>query len=566
MDVIKLSEVCFSYRVRPDEERALDDISLSIESGQVIGVTGPNDAGKSSLGRVIAGYIPNYFQGDLKGEIRVGEHDVRSTDIGDVSDTVGLLFESPFDQLTGASNTVFEEVAFGLENKDISRQDIIDITTENLKLAGVMHLYSRNPRQLSGGQSQRVALASILAMEPEILVLDEPTSQLDPHGTEEVLNVVTDLANEGYTIILVSHDLSRLAPNLDRLLVMDDGRIVEDDSPQELFRSTEDLPLALPDAARIGRRLRREGWVPEERPLPLTLANVLEEVEPHVIERPVPEGEHHDLALTSTDGTPAVRFDGAHFFYGEDVHALRGLTVDIDAGCICLIGQNGAGKSTFLKHLNGLLTPDEGEVIINGLETDENSIAKMAKEVGVSFQNPDNQLFHSDVESEIRYGPKNLGYDEERINELVEEAIERMELDDIRKENPYDVGLARRKHIAVASVLAMDTPVVALDEPTGSQDATGVEVLGSVVDRLVEEGKTVVVITHDMDFVCDQADRVVALANGDLLLDGSVREVFGQSEALAETDVEGPFITRLGDLLGIEETILTVEELFDYLE
>jgi energy-coupling factor transport system ATP-binding protein len=566
MGVVELSEVSFTYRVQPDEERALDDVSLSIESGQVIGVTGPSDAGKSSLGRLIASYIPNYFEGDLEGEVRVGEHDVRSTDIGDMSDTVGLLFENPFDQLTGASNTVFEEVAFGLENQGIPRQDIIDITTEKLNLAGVMHLYDRNPRQLSGGQSQRVALASILAMEPEVLVLDEPTSQLDPHGTEEVLNVVTDLADEGYTIIVVSHDLSRLAPNLDRLLVMDEGRIVGDDSPQELFRAAEDPPFALPDAARIGRRLRREGWVPEERPLPLTLADVLDEVEPRVVERPAPERERRDLAPSSTDGTPAVRFDGAHFFYDEDVHALRGLSVDIDAGCVCLIGQNGAGKSTFLKHLNGLLTPDEGEVLINGLDTDENSIAEMAREAGVSFQNPDNQLFHSDVESEIRYGPKNLGYEEERIDDLVEEAIERMELDDIREKNPYDVGLARRKHIAVASVLAMDTPVVALDEPTGSQDAAGVEVLGDVVDRLVEEGKTVVVITHDMDFVRDQADRVVALETGDLLLDGSAREVFGQPEALAETDVEGPFITRLGERLGIEETVLTVEELFDYLE
>ena len=566
MGVVELSEVSFTYRVQPDEERALDGVSLSIESGQVIGVTGPSDAGKSSLGRLIASYIPNYFEGDLEGEVRVGEHDVRSTDIGDMSDTVGLLFENPFDQLTGASNTVFEEVAFGLENQGIPRQDIIDITTEKLKLAGVMDLYDRNPRQLSGGQSQRVALASILAMEPEVLVLDEPTSQLDPHGTEEVLNVVTDLADEGYTIIVVSHDMSRLAPNLDRLLVMEEGRIVGEDTPQELFRAAEDPPFALPDAARIGRRLRREGWVPEERPLPLTLADVLEEVEPRVVERPAPERERRDLVPSSTDGTPAVRFDDAHFFYGEDVHALRGLSVDIDAGCVCLIGQNGAGKSTFLKHLNGLLTSDEGEVLINGLDTDENSIAEMAREAGVSFQNPDNQLFHSDVESEIRYGPKNLGYEEERIDELVEEAIERMELDDIREKNPYDVGLARRKHIAVASVLAMDTPVVALDEPTGSQDAAGVEVLGDVVDRLVDEGKTVVVITHDMDFVRDQADRVVALETGDLLLDGSAREVFGQPEALAETDVEGPFITRLGEQLGIEETVLTVEELFDYLE
>jgi len=568
MALIDVSDVTFTYRVQPDEETALDGVSLEVTEGSFVGVTGPSDAGKSTLGRLLASYVPNYFEGALEGSVTVGDHDVTETSIAEMSDTVGLLFENPFDQLTGASSTVFEEVAFGLENKGVGREELIETTAEKLRLTGIEHLYDRNPQQLSGGQSQRVALASMLAMEPEVLVFDEPTSQLDPHGTEEVMRVVASLADEGYTVVVVSHDLDRLGHHLDRLVVMNEGSIVADGRPQELFRDADgDDPYELPDAATVGKRLRALGKVPGDEPLPLTLEDVVGEVAPHVADA----GDESPGASIESDGglqaagdDAAVQFDETHFRYEEDVHALRGLTLDLASGCVCVIGQNGAGKSTFMKHLNGLLTPSDGDVAINGKDTDVHRIAELAGEAALSFQNPNNQLFHSTIEAEVRYGPTNLGYSEERVDELTEAAIDRMNLEEIREKNPYDVGLARRKHVAVASVLAMDTPVVALDEPTGSQDAVGIRVLGDVVERLVEEGKLVVVITHDVAFARDHADRVVALRQGELLLDGPPREVFGRRDALAETDVDPPFVTRLAARLGLPGTVLTVDELFEH--
>lgn len=566
MALIELSDVGFNYRVQPDEEAALDGVSLQIEEGSFVGITGPSDAGKSTLGRLLASYIPNYFEGDLDGSVTVGGKDVTDTSIADMSDTVGLLFENPFDQLTGASSTVFEEVAFGLENKGVPRDELIESTTEKLELTGIIDLYDRNPQELSGGQSQRVALAAILAMEPEILVLDEPTSQLDPHGTEEVMSVVSRLAGEGYTVVVVSHALEQLAHHLDRLVVLEEGRVVADDNPRELFRDADaNAPYKLPDAAVIGKRLRSRGKVSAEKRLPLTLEDVLEELEPHVS---ATSAGSYALSAES-DGGPvvddaAIHFEGTDFFYDEDVHALRDLSLDMDSGCVCIIGQNGAGKSTLLKHLNGLLEPSDGRVVVNGKRTDQHSIAVLARETGLAFQNPNNQLFHSTIEEEIRYGPKNLGYSADRIEDLTEEAIARMDLGDVREKNPYDIGLARRKHVAVASVLAMDTPIVALDEPTGSQDQDGIDLLGDLVDSLVDEGKLVVVITHDIPFTRDHADRVVALRTGELLLDGTAREVLGQAKLLAETDVEPPFVTRVANQLGIERTILTVDELFEH--
>jgi energy-coupling factor transport system ATP-binding protein len=570
MALIEISDVTFTYGVQPDEEAALSEVSLKIEAGSFVGVTGPSDAGKSTLGRLIASYIPNYFDGRLEGTATVDGYDVTETEIAEISDTVGLLFENPFDQLTGASNTVFEEVAFGLENKGVPRSESIDTTTEKLRLTGIENLYDRNPQELSGGQSQRVALASMLAMEPEIMIFDEPTSQLDPHGTEEVMSVIASLVDEGYTVVIVSHDLDRLARHLDRLVVFDEGRVVEDGRPQELFRDADrDAPYELPDAATVGKRLRALGKVATDESLPLTFDDIVAEVAPHVTDEatasPGLSVESND-ANSTVGSSAAIQFDRTHFFYEEDVHALRGLTLDLESGCVCVIGQNGAGKSTFLKHLNGLLTPSEGRVTVNGKDTDNHQIAELAGEAALSFQNPDNQLFHSTVEAEVRYGPQNLGYPEERIEALAEAAIDRMNLTDLRQRNPYDVGLARRKHVAIASVLAMDTPLVALDEPTGSQDALGIRLLGDVIDRLVEEGKLVVVITHDVEFVRNHADRVVALGGGEVLLDGDAREVFGREAVLAETDVEPPFVTRLATRLGLPGTVLTVDELFKHIE
>jgi len=569
MALIDIDDVTFAYRTQPDGETALDGVSLGIERGEVVGITGPGDAGKSTVGRLVASYIPNYFSGQFEGAVTVDGHDITETDIGEMSDIVGMLFENPFDQLTGANGTVFEEVAFGLENKGVPREEIIETTREKLRLTGIEHLYDRNPQQLSGGQSQRVALASMLAMEPDVLVFDEPTSQLDPQGTQEVLRVIAALAEEGYTVLVVSHDLDGLAQHLDRLIVLDGGRIVRDGRPEDLFRDAgEDARYELPDAVRVGRRLRERGLVPAGKPLPITFEDVLAEVEPHVVDT---EQRRIDTD-PERDGGPAenaaslIGFDDVDFSYEGGVQALSELSITFDTGCVCVIGQNGAGKSTFMKHLNGLLTPSSGTVLIDGNDTVEHTIAELAGDVALSFQNPDNQLFHSTIEREIRYGPKNLGYPDERIDELVETAIDRMDLEDIREKNPYDVGLSRRKHVAVASVLAMDTPVVALDEPTGSQDAVGIDLLGEVVDSLVREGKLVVVITHDVAFARDHADRVVALREGELLLDGSAREVFGRAETLAETDVNPPFVTRLASRLGVPGTVLSVEELFEYIE
>ncbi|MFB6186434.1 MAG: ATP-binding cassette domain-containing protein, partial [Halobacteriaceae archaeon] len=332
---------------------------------------------------------------------------------------------------------------------------------------------NRNPYDLSGGQSQRVALASILALQPDILLLDEPTSQLDPSGTEEVFNIINKMAQDSYTVIAVSQDLEHLAPLIDRLIVLEDGHKADDGDPRSVLteENTSDL-FFTPDVVQIGQRLQKTAD-DYNGPIPLKRDELVEQLNQYV--------KKSDGEFKVANGSPGMHdegdteiiFEDMEYAYEGEIEALSGISLSIGNGCTCIIGQNGAGKSTFAKHLNGLLKPTEGKVIINGKDTREYRVANLARDVGLSFQNPDNQLFHSSVEKEVRYGPKNLGYDEERIDELTDWAIDLMDLEDVRAKNPYDLGLARRKRVAVASVLAMDTDVVVLDEPTGGQDVKG---------------------------------------------------------------------------------------------
>lgn len=579
MSRIEFEDVSWEYRT--GDGPAVENLDSTIESGSFVGITGPSDAGKSTFCRLIPGYIPHYFDGDLDGRVVVGDADVRETTIGDLADRVGMLFENPFDQLTGASTTVIEEVAFGLENLGFAREEMVDRAVGSLQRVGIEELIDRNPQRLSGGQSQRVALASILAIQPDVLVLDEPTSQLDPHGAEAVFELVADMKSRGYTVIVASQRLDRLAPHLDRLLVMENGGIAHDGSPAEVLTTPgiEDL-VDVPEAVRVGTRLREEGYVDPGEPVPLSVKGAIEELRPHIeasaAAGPGSSDRRSDGGTTADPESvppsepepetadPRVSFEEVSYEYEGGVEALSDISLAMDEGCVCLVGQNGAGKTTFVKHLNGLLSPTEGAVWIDGIDTREVRVAQLAHHVGLSFQNPDDQLFHDSVVEEVRYGPRNLGYDDKRIEETTERALDRLDLDEVREDNPYDLGLPRRKRVAVASVLAMDTPVIVLDEPTGGQDAPGSELLGGAIKDLVAAGKLVVVITHDVGFARRHADRVIALGNGEVLLDGTARETFGQPETLAETDVDPPTITRIGDRLGLPWTVLSVDELFEF--
>jgi len=256
-----------------------------------------------------------------------------------------------------------------------------------------------------------------------------------------------------------------------------------------------------------------------------------------------------------------ITISNLHFTYPNGVQALHGISLTIQAGeQVGIVGQNGAGKTTLVRHLNGLLQPTAGEVKIGDWDTRKYSVAKLASRVGYVFQNADDQLFSRDVQTEVAFGPKNLGYPKEQVEALVSEALTLTELSEKRETNPYDLSPTWRKMVAIASVIAMNTPIIIFDEPTTGQDAANIARIANVIRVLRERGKTVITITHDIDFCAENFERVIAMAQGRILLDGSANEVLGQEDILATTYVDPPQLTRLGKRLGFEQTVRTEEE------
>jgi len=261
-----------------------------------------------------------------------------------------------------------------------------------------------------------------------------------------------------------------------------------------------------------------------------------------------------------------IEMKDLRFTYPSGLEALSGISLTIETGeQVAIVGQNGAGKTTLVRHLNGLLQPTSGSVLIGDWDTKKQSVSKLASRVGYVFQNPDEQLFSKDVGTEVRFGPHNLGYTKEKTNELVKRALSLTELDDKIETNPYDLSATWRKMVALASVIAMDTPIVIFDEPTTGQDAMNVARIANVIAELRKEGKTVITITHDIDFCGENFDRVIALSKGQVLLDGLSNEVLGQEDVLTQTYVDPPQLTRLGKRLGLKETVRNQEEFLNAL-
>ncbi|MDR0925817.1 MAG: ATP-binding cassette domain-containing protein [Hungatella sp.] len=548
------------YRYPHTESLALDGIDFQVEKGQFIGIAGENKAGKSTLCQAFAGLVPTMFRGAYGGKLLIDGVEAAKTPIAELCQKVGLVFQNPFNQLSGAKDTVFEEIAFGLQNLGIPREEIFKRVEENLKLLDIEQYRDRNPFDLSGGQTQRVAIASILAMEPKVIVLDEPTSQLDPQGSEEVFRVVDKLAKTGITIIMVEQKMEKLAFYCDKILLLHKGKQIAYDTPEQIFSrdDLEELGVKPPVYTQVCKALgvcRKEG---EDRLYPVTLAQMerlREQFPPKLFGRSFVKGQEEK------HGQEVFRIQDLVFHYQPDTPVIKHLDLCLDERPTAIIGQNGAGKTTLVKLLKGLLKPDSGSIFFEGEDISIRTVAQLAGKVGYVFQNPDDQIFKNRVMEEVMVGPLNLGKSREEAKKLAAEALEMVGLMEAAEENPYDLDLSERKMVAIASVVAMDPKVLILDEPTIAQDANGRAMLGRIVRTLSEKGKFVLAILHDMDFVAEYFERVIIMAHGKVLSDGPGEKVFYEKESLVKARLEQPHMARLCEFLGYEGAFMTAEDM-----
>ena len=586
MSLIEVKDL--KYRYPGTTELALDGVSFTVEKGEFIGIAGENGAGKSSLSQALLGLIPQFYKGAYGGSVTVCGMDARSTPVSELCRHVGLVFQNPFNQLSGAKDTVYDEVGYGLQNLGFPPEEIRTRVESVLRCFGIWEYRDRNPFDLSGGQLQRVAICSVLAMKPDVLILDEPTSQLDPEGSEEVFHTVDELTKMGITIIMIEQKIEKLAGYCDRVLLMHQGRVVDYDTPRRIF-SREDLYDLGVNPPAYTRFARANALVFEDGTLPVTHAETLERVKASGADRATRiaslrtmtagvqmENQGHSAephadtsrqtadadtdagtadASASTSRDHASEASGAaeatfqvkdlRFSYVKGREVLHGLNLALDHRPTAIIGQNGAGKTTLVRVLKGLLKPDSGEIRYQGENLETKTVAELASRVGYVFQNPDDQIFKYKVLEEVMFGPLNIGMSTQEAEASAHEALRMVGLDEKAGENPYDLELSERKMVAIASVLAMNTDVIILDEPTIAQSWNGREKIREIMQAKAAEGKLVIAILHDMDFVANSFARVIAMAHGEILADGAPAEVFRNHPVLEKAALAAPPLYEL---------------------
>lgn len=576
MSLIEVKDL--KYRYPGTTELALDGVSFTVEKGEFIGIAGENGAGKSSLSQALLGLIPQFYKGAYGGSVTICGMDARSTPVSELCRHVGLVFQNPFNQLSGAKDTVYDEVGYGLQNLGFPPEEIRTRVESVLRCFGIWEYRDRNPFDLSGGQLQRVAICSVLAMNPDVLILDEPTSQLDPEGSEEVFHTVDELTKMGITIIMIEQKIEKLAGYCDRVLLMHQGHVVDYDTPRKIF-SREDLYDLGVNPPAYTRFARANALAFEDGTLPVTHAETLERVKASGADRAtliaslrgMTAGVQMESMVTQAGagtapqaGAEAVaaevsastssnhasanatfQVQDLRFSYVKGREVLHGLNLALDHRPTAIIGQNGAGKTTLVRVLKGLLKPDSGEIRYQGENLETKTVAELASRVGYVFQNPDDQIFKYQVLEEVMFGPLNIGMSQQEAEASAHEALRMVGLDEKAGENPYDLELSDRKMVAIASVLAMNTDVIILDEPTIAQSWNGREKIREIIQTQAAQGKLVIAILHDMDFVANSFARVIAMAHGEILADGTPAEVFRNHPVLEKAALAAPPLYEL---------------------
>ncbi|HQY93066.1 energy-coupling factor transporter ATPase [Caldilinea sp.] len=507
---------------------ALSNISLDLPEGQLILLIGPSGAGKSTLLRCLNGLVPHFSGGALLGNVRVKGLDPVAATPRVLSRHVGFVFQDPEAQFV--TDRVEDEIAFALENAAMPPQEMRVRVEETLDLLDLTPLRDRALKQLSGGERQRVAIAAALALRPSILVLDEPTSQLDPKSAEDVLNSLVRLNNDlGLTVILAEHRLERVLPFVDSVIYLPDAGAgnaspVIFDDPRTVMQHID----LTPPLVSVSKAL---GW----QPLPLTIKEGLRFSRPWLADhRKLADAPPRHRRLIARSGAPYVEARGVQVRYGRQ-EVLRGVDLALWPGeIVVMMGRNGAGKTTLLRSLVGLLRPQAGSIRVNGKDIASREVADICQQVGYLPQDPNTLLFAESVREELLVTLRNHGISQSpNLQSSVSSLLSRLGLTDKADAYPRDLSVGERQRVALATITVTRPGALLLDEPTRGLDYGAKRELERLLHEWRDDGMAILVVTHDVELAAAIADRVVLMSQGEVIAEGAPAEVMATSPLFA---------------------------------
>ena len=531
-----------SYKYTTDGPQVLKNVSFSIEQGKVTAIVGPSGCGKSTLVQIFSQVIPKLIgNGELEGSFDVPE-----------GTFVSVVSQNPENQLFGYG--VEDAIAFGLENIGMPQAEIVERMEYVLDLLKLQYLRKRSVDNLSGGQRQSVCIASVLAMKPDILIMDEPVSSLDPNGKKMVQDILGELRDSGNTTVIVDNNLVWSAGIVDHVVGILDGEVVFDGSRDEFFQNfelQEKLGVILPQEVEIYRALSAK--VPDVKMF-YNMDRARAELAGRTTAKPRLEKE-----AATESFNPVISVKDLVKQFSDGFIGLKQVNAHVPEGkIVAILGQNGSGKITFVKHLNGLYKPTSGEVDYRGESILGKSVAQISKNIILVFQHPEHMLFEETVEKELTFCARMQGVDftEENITEI----LTRYHLEKEKENFPLNLSMGQKHMLTILSVLLSSADVILLDEPTLGMDGFLIGDLEKMVLELKKAGKTIIMISHEIPFVFRLADYTVILNHGEKVFEGTKEELVEREDIFDKINIEFPPVVRLSKELGLDEIVFDVDD------
>ena len=543
----------FSFQYNAQKNPTLKDINLDIYPGEKVLICGASGSGKSTLGNCINGLIPFSFDGKISGKLTVDGIETKNSSIFELSTRVGTVLQDPDGQFVGL--TVAEDIAFALENDCVENETMKRQTLLSASKVNIENRMNNAPQDLSGGQKQRVYLAGVLVDDVKILLFDEPLANLDPATGKSAIELIEKIKNEtGTTVIIIEHRIEDvLWERVDRIILMDDGRIVSDSSPEKLLRSSLlkeygiREPLYITQLKYAGVDLNNVEGIDSIRTIRLS------EADKEKVRNWYARQDREDKTNVNDY---LLEVENVDFKYDESEQILFDINTKIRKGeMLAIVGKNGAGKSTLCKVICGFERNYNGKIIFDHEDVTDKSIRARARNIGYVMQNPNQMISQSMIFDEVALGLKNTGLSEEEIRERVYDVLKICGLYSFRNWPISALSFGQKKRVTIASILVMGPQIIILDEPTAGQDFRHYTDIMDFLDELNREGKTIIMVTHDMHLMLEYTDRSLVFADGKLEADKSGSAVLCDPELVDLADLKETSLFNIANMTGIDDPV-----------